>query len=151
MSDRALDLPTAAIATLRARSQITHALRQFFIEQGYWEVETPLLSTDVCVDLWLDPVAVPVGEGQPLRYLQTSPEFAMKRLLIAGAEAIYQFTKAVRGLERGPRHNPEFTMLEWYRVGDTDRDQMAFTESLVRHAVGSSGGDGSPSRYRSWF
>ena len=103
--------------------------------QGYWEVETPLLSSDVCVDLWLDPVAVPVGAGVPPRYLQTSPEFAMKRLLVAGADSIFQFTKAIRSLERGPRHNPEFTMLEWYRVGDNDRDQMALTESLVRQAV----------------
>jgi len=131
----ALDLPSAAIDTLKARSQVTQSIREFFIEQGYWEVETPLLSTDVCVDLWLDPVAVPVGAGQPVRYLQTSPEFAMKRLLIAGADAIFQFTKAIRSLERGPRHNPEFTMLEWYRTGDTDREQMAFTEALVRHAV----------------
>lgn len=129
------DLPSAAISTLQARSQLTHSIRQFFLSQGYWEVETPLLSSDVCVDLWLDPVAVPVGAGVPPRYLQTSPEFAMKRLLVAGADSIFQFTKAVRSLERGPRHNPEFTMLEWYRVGDTDHDQMAFTESLVRQAV----------------
>lgn len=130
-----LDQPTAKINTLQARARVTQSIRQFFIDRGYWEVETPLLSTDVCVDLWLDPLVVPVGPGQSPRYLQTSPEFAMKRLLIAGADAIYQITKAVRGLERGPRHNPEFTMLEWYRVGDTDREQMAFTESLVRHAV----------------
>lgn len=129
------DLPSAAISTLQARSQLTHSIRQFFLSQDYWEVETPLLSSDVCVDLWLDPVAVPVGPGVPPRYLQTSPEFAMKRLLVAGADSIFQFTKAIRSLERGPRHNPEFTMLEWYRVGDTDRDQMAFTEALVRQAV----------------
>ncbi len=129
------DLPSAPLRTLRARSQLTQSIRQFFIAQGYWEVETPLLSNDVCVDLWLDPVAVPVGAGVPPRYLQTSPEFAMKRLLVAGADSLFQFTKAVRSLERGPRHNPEFTMLEWYRVGDTDRDQMAFTEALVRQAV----------------
>lgn len=129
-----MSLPTASLATLRARASITHGLRSFFVSQGYWEVETPLISQDVCVDLWLDPVAVPVGAGQ-VRYLQTSPEFAMKRLLVAGAESIFQFTKAIRGLERGPRHNPEFTMLEWYRVGDSDRDQMRFTEALVRQAV----------------
>ncbi len=133
------DLPSAAVSTLQARSQLTQSIRQFFMTQGYWEVETPLLSSDVCVDLWLDPVAVPVGAGVPPRYLQTSPEFAMKRLLVAGADSIFQFTKAIRSLERGPRHNPEFTMLEWYRVGDTDRDQMALTEALVRHAVQAAG------------
>lgn len=129
-----MSLPTASLATLQARAALTHGLREFFISRGYWEVETPLISQDVCVDLWLDPVAVPVGAGQ-VRYLQTSPEFAMKRLLVAGAQAIFQFTKAIRSLERGPRHNPEFTMLEWYRVDDTDLDQMRFTESLVREAV----------------
>jgi lysyl-tRNA synthetase class 2 len=127
-------LPTASLKMLQARAALTQGLREFFIAQGYWEVETPLISQDVCVDQWLDPVAVPVGSGQ-VRYLQTSPEFAMKRLLVAGAEAIFQFTKAIRSLERGPRHNPEFTMLEWYRVGDTDQDQMNFTERLVRAAV----------------
>ena len=130
-----LDLPSVSLSMLRARSQFSQSIRQFFLAQGYWEVETPLLSSDVCVDLWLDPIAVPVGHGLPPRYLQTSPEFAMKRLLVAGADAIFQFAHAVRGLERSPRHNPEFTMLEWYRIGDTDRDQMAFTEALVRQAV----------------
>lgn len=132
--DSELDLPTARMETLQARAAVVRSIREFFDSQGYWEVETPLLSADVCVDRWLDPVAVPIGGGA-VRYLQTSPEFAMKRLLVAGAQSIYQFTKAVRSLERGPRHNPEFTMLEWYRVGDTDHDQMAFTEALVRHAV----------------
>lgn len=79
-----LDLPSAAIDTLKARRRVTQSVREFFIEHGYWEVETPLLSTDVCVDLWLDPVAVPVGAGQPVRHGTMSPEFAMKRLLIAG-------------------------------------------------------------------
>ena len=129
-----MSLPTASLSTLQARAALTHGLREFFVSQGYWEVETPLISQDVCVDLWLDPVAVPVGAGQE-RYLQTSPEFAMKRLLVAGAKSIFQFTKAIRSLERGPRHNPEFTMLEWYRVGDTNQDQMRFTEALVREAV----------------
>ena len=129
-----MPLPTASLATLKARSRVTQSLREFFRTQGYWEVETPLISQDVCVDLWLDPVAVPVGGGQ-VRYLQTSPEFAMKRLLVAGADAIFQFTKAIRSLERGPRHNPEFTMLEWYRVGDSHREQMQFTEALVRESL----------------
>jgi lysyl-tRNA synthetase class 2 len=129
-----MSLPTATLSTLQTRAALTRGLREFFVSQGYWEVETPLISQDVCVDLWLDPVAVPVGAGQ-VRYLQTSPEFAMKRLLVAGAKSIFQFTKAIRSLERGPRHNPEFTMLEWYRVGDTDQDQMRFTEALVREAV----------------
>src|SRR5439155_9970612 len=90
----------------------------------FWEVETPLLSHDVVVDRHLDPLAVTLfrdprrpEEGERL-WLQTSPEFGMKRLLAAGATAIYQITRAFRGGEIGPLHNPEFTMVEWYRVAD---------------------------------
>lgn len=123
-------LPTASTVALRHRAECLRALREVFERSGYWEVETPLLSADVCVDLWLDPVVVPVKGGR--RFLQTSPEFAMKRLLVAGADAIYQVTRAFRNEERGGLHNPEFTMVEWYRAGATYHDQMDFTESLAK-------------------
>jgi lysyl-tRNA synthetase class 2 len=95
----------------------------FFREQGFWEVETPLLSVDTVVDRYIEPIRVegplqvslPGNDGY---WLQTSPEFAMKRLLAAGADAIFQITRAFRRDELGPWHNPEFTMVEWYRVGD---------------------------------
>lgn len=123
-------------------------MRRFFDEQGYLEVETPLLSADATVDPNLDPFvakwapAGANGSGGQDRYLQTSPEFAMKRLLAAGATAIYQVTHAFRNGELGRLHNPEFTIVEWYRAGDTYFDQMRVTEQLVRCVLGET--DGSP-------
>lgn len=113
-------LPSATIADLRKRAELLGALRRFFSERGFWEVETPLLSADTVVDRHIEPieVRVPMGGGDGRFWLQTSPEFGMKRLLAAGAQAIYQVTRAFRAEERGERHNPEFTMVEWYRVGD---------------------------------
>jgi lysyl-tRNA synthetase class 2 len=128
--------PAASLATLHARAQLLQCVRRFFIERGYWEVETPLLSRDTCVDSWIDPVPVP----DPTRpdgtlYLQTSPEFAMKRLLAAGAEAIFQITRSFRRGESGRRHNLEFTIVEWYRTGRTHHDEMRLVEDLVRTAA----------------
>ena len=132
-------LPTATLFTLRHRARLLAAMRQFFDEAGYFEVETPLLSADIVVDAWLEPFVADwlpltsdwARDGSP-RYLQTSPEFAMKRLLAAGATAIYQLGKVFRNGEVGLRHNPEFTMLEWYRVGDDHHALMQLTETLVR-------------------
>lgn len=114
--------PTASWKNLRLRADLLRRLREFFAAHEFLEVETPVLSADTVVDRHLDPfcVEVPGGGGEPPQrlWLQTSPEFAMKRLLAAGGQAIYQVTRAFRLGERGPLHNPEFTMVEWYRVGD---------------------------------
>lgn len=128
---------------LRLRAHLMGALRRFFDERGYWEVDTPIMSRDVAVDAHLEPFTTgwsPAGttgdsQHQATLYLQTSPEFAMKRLLASGANAIYQLGHVMRNGERGTRHNPEFTMLEWYRTGDNHLDQMAFTEELVVFAI----------------
>lgn len=129
--------PTATIETLKRRAQVMMRIREFFQVHEYWEVETPLLSQDTVVDAYLDPFEVDIRDennktnGTRL-FLQTSPEFAMKRLLASGADRIFQISKAFRRGESGNQHNPEFTMLEWYAVGETYQQQMDFTESLVR-------------------
>lgn len=125
--------PTCDTQTLRLRAAALAAVRSFFTQQKYLEVETPLLSGDIVVDAHLEPFVVSQDESD--LYLQTSPEAGMKRLLAAGSGSIFQITKSFRKGEAGQRHNPEFTMIEWYGVGDSWRDQMAFTETLVRHVV----------------
>lgn len=117
-------LPAASLDMLRRRADLLKQVRRFFDDRGFLEVETPLLSHDTVVDRHLDPLPVTLfsdprqPEIGPKLWLQTSPEFGMKRLLAAGATAIYQVTKAFRGGEAGGLHNPEFTMVEWYRAGD---------------------------------
>ena len=116
--------PTASIEMLRRRSELTLAIHKFFQDQAFVHVETPLVSSDTVVDRHIDPVPILKSSftGSMLEdrtmWLQTSPEFAMKRLLSAGMDRIYQISKAFRQGEQGRRHNPEFTMLEWYRCGD---------------------------------
>ena len=116
--------PTARLEVLKLRSEMLQRSRQFFYERDFIEVETPTMSADTVVDRHLDPLSVilpddprAADDGRKL-WLQTSPEFCMKRLLAAGARAIFQITRAFRAGEQGPLHNPEFTMLEWYRSGD---------------------------------
>lgn len=128
-------LPTARIDVLQARARIFRIVREFFDSHGYWEVETPIISHDIVVDAHLNPfVTTPdnnLSTTERLMYLQTSPEFAMKRLLAAGADSIYQIGKVFRRGEAGRNHNPEFTMIEWYRVGSTYIEQMHFVEEMV--------------------
>lgn len=113
------------------------AIRRFFDERGVLEVETPILSHAGATDPNL--ISFRTGlhrPGQPDRaaplYLHTSPEFAMKRMLAAGIGSIYQICKAFRDEEDGRHHNPEFTLLEWYRVGFGLDDLIAETDALVR-------------------
>jgi len=126
-------LPTAPIENLRLRAALLEAVRAFFRDSGYLEVETPLLSADATIDQNLSPFVTRYLHGNSELYLQTSPEFAMKRLLAAGHTAIYQVTHAFRNGEIGRLHNPEYTIVEWYRVDDTYRQQMGVVEELVRH------------------
>ncbi len=138
-------LPSASLEMLAFRAVLLKRLRAFFDSRGFLEVETPLLSHDVVVDRHLDPLSVTLfadpREPQvgPKLWLQTSPEFAMKRLLVAGKGqlgAIYQVTRAFRGGEIGPLHNPEFTMVEWYRTGDDYAAGMQLLADLADEMLG---------------
>jgi lysyl-tRNA synthetase class 2 len=135
-------LPTAPWENLRLRAQLLRKVRQFFDAREFLEVETPILSADTVVDRHLDPFPVPLDDSPravpaPRRlWLQTSPEFGMKRLLVAGAKAIYQVTRAFRQGEQGPLHNPEFTMVEWYRVGDGMPEGMRLLGDLCDCLLG---------------
>ncbi len=118
-SDRqAIDFkPSCELAALKARAQLYAQIRQFFAERDVLEVETPILSQAAVTDVHLASVAVTrhiAGRAQR-HYLQTSPEFPMKRLLASGSGPIYQICKVFRDDEHGRKHNSEFTMLEWYR------------------------------------
>jgi len=128
-SNRADFQPTAELSTLQRRSKLLAQVRAFFDEHGFDEVETPVLSRDTVVDRYLFPIPVVVHDET--YWLQTSPEFHMKRLLAAGMNAIYQITRAFRNDENGPHHNLEFTLLEWYRTSWSTKDAIAFLGSLV--------------------
>ncbi len=131
----------ASTHRLRARAEMLARIRAFFAAAGVMEVETPILSHAGATDpalASLDVAATPVEAGAPpdrRLYLQTSPEFPMKRLLASGSGPIYQICKVFRGGERGRRHHPEFTLLEWYRPGWDDGRLMVEVADLVRAAL----------------
>lgn len=113
-------------------------LRNFFAQLDVLEVETPLLCQHTVTDIHLDPITAvhPTLDVKSQRYLQTSPEFAMKRLLAAGSGSIYQICKAFRADDTGAKHNPEFTLLEWYRAGFDHRQLMDELNQLNQHCFG---------------
>jgi elongation factor P--(R)-beta-lysine ligase len=130
--------PTADLARLRLRAEMLARVRGYFVATGALEVETPALVRAAVTDVHLESlrVADDALHGATAGYLQTSPEYAMKRLLCAGAPDIYQVCKVFRAGERGGRHNPEFTMLEWYRHGLDHHSLMRDVEALIRHVLG---------------
>lgn len=139
-------LPTASMERLQQRAAILKKIREFFDSRHFIEVETPILSHDIVVDRYIEPISVSARDILPnikcaddelLLWMQTSPEFGMKRLLAAGASAVYQITKAFRSGERGRLHNPEFTMLEWYRTGDDMLAGMNLLAELTCSLLGS--------------
>ena len=118
--------PSAPRSALVARQQLYRTIREYFYTHDVLEIETPLLSQAPVAD----PNITPMQSGQ--RWLHTSPEYAMKRLLCAGYGDIYQICKVFREGEAGKRHNPEFTMLEWYRMGWTHRQLMDEVADLLQ-------------------
>ncbi|MEO7917751.1 MAG: EF-P lysine aminoacylase EpmA [Dokdonella sp.] len=129
--------------SLRLRAKLYNSVRQFFAERDVLEVETPMLSmagnTEPNIDSFSTPFSGHVGAGIRERWLRTSPEHAMKRLLAGGVGDCYELGRVFRNGEAGGRHNPEFTMLEWYRLG-WDHHQLALeTVELVTAALGSLG------------
>jgi lysyl-tRNA synthetase class 2 len=105
--------------------------RAFFEHRGVLEVETPILSAAAVSDPQIESLATQIAGLPGRRYLCPSPEYAMKRLLAAGSGDIYQICKVFRDAERGRWHNPEFTMIEWYRVGLDDTALMNEVEALI--------------------
>ena len=129
--------PSAALATLRARAELLGRIRGFFADRDILEVETPLLCNAGVTDPAIEPLTVERGLSIAApRFLQTSPEYAMKRLLASCGQPIFQLARAFRDGEAGARHNPEFTLLEWYRPGFDHHELMAELGELVCHCIG---------------
>jgi elongation factor P--(R)-beta-lysine ligase len=131
--------PTADIHALRLRAELYATIRAFFAGRAVLEVETPILSMAGNTDANIESFALEFSgrtEGAPrTRWLRTSPEFPLKRLLAAGVGDCYELGRVFRNGEAGGRHNPEFTMLEWYRVGWDHRRLIDETVALVHAAL----------------
>ncbi|MCF7751473.1 EF-P lysine aminoacylase GenX [Bacillus subtilis subsp. subtilis] len=128
------------IAALRQRAALNALIRAFFAAREVLEVETPILSaagnTEPNIDSFHTRFSGHVDAGNPQRWLRTSPEYPLKRLLAAGVGDCYELGRVFRNGEAGGRHNPEFTMLEWYRVGWDHHRLIEETVALVRAALG---------------
>ena len=129
--------PTASIAVLRRRAEALAVVRDFFCARNVLEVETPAIVNSPVSDVNLGSVRVEMsGRAGGTLFLHTSPEYAMKRLLAAGSGDIYQLCHVFRGAERGRQHNPEFTLLEWYRLGFSLEQLMDEVAMLVQSLLG---------------
>lgn len=131
--------PSASLEILKLRARMLERIRAFFARRGVLEVETPCLSHAAATDPHLASLATRyTGPGHApgtTLYLHTSPEFAMKRLLAGGSGPIYQICHVFRDGESGRLHNPEFTLLEWYRLGGDHHALMEEVDELVRDAL----------------
>lgn len=125
--------PSAGVDELRARATLLAEVRTFLSSRGVLEVDTPLLGRFAITDPNIELFEVTTPDG--MRFLQSSPEYAMKRLLASGTGDIFQLGKVFRSSEHGSRHNPEFVMLEWYRLDWTHSQLMREVAELVTHIL----------------
>lgn len=132
--------PTASMSALKARAQVIQTVRTFLTNRGVLEVDTPILGKYTTTDRHIHSLTthcfVPGNASLQKRFLQTSPEFAMKRLLAAGSGPIFQMGKAFRQDPHGRQHNPEFTLLEWYRPGFDHHRLMQEVADLLQLVLG---------------
>lgn len=141
--------PTAGLANLRLRAMLLARAREYFAASGALEVDTPILVRRAVTDVHLESFEVLAASGTRAGFLHTSPEYAMKRLLCAGAPDIYQVARVFREGERGRLHNPEFTMIEWYRLGIDHHALMDDVERLL-HYMFAGLVEAAPSRHLSY-
>ena len=138
-------LPTTTHEARVARAELLRTIREFFYARNVLEVDTPLLSNGTVTDEHLDAFDTQfnfASSGKPTTlYLQTSPEYAMKRLLCADSGSIYQVCKAFRHEGEGRWHNPEFTMLEWYRLGFDHFALMDEVDALLQETLNTASAD----------
>jgi lysyl-tRNA synthetase class 2 len=128
--------PTASLMQLQARAKLYQKIREFFIERHVLEVETPILSQGSVPEPMIAPFLTHYhGVKKTTLFLQTSPELPMKRLLAAGSGAIYQITKVFRDGESGRWHNPEFSMLEWYRPDYSAQQLIQEVDALLQYVL----------------
>ncbi len=123
--------PTASLSALRHRAAMLTRLREFLAARNVLEVETPILSAGAVSDPQIESLETRVAGIAGHLFMRPSPEYSMKRLLASGSGDIYQVGKVFRDEERGRWHNPEFTLIEWYRVGFDDAALMDEVEELV--------------------
>jgi len=127
--------PAASLAVIRARAAMLARARAWFAAEQVLEVQTPLLSASAASEPQVESIVVQPSHRESM-YLQTSPEYPMKRLLAAGAGDCYQICTVFRDWESGRLHNPEFTMLEWYRTGFSVAELQRDVDRLVRTVIG---------------
>jgi len=129
--------PGAGVETLRRRAALLETARTFFLERGVMEVETPVVLSHTVTDVQIDSLRLDAASGG--RWLQTSPEYPMKRLLAAGSGDIFQVCRVFRAGEHSRLHNPEFTMIEWYRLGMDLSQVMDETAALAARLLEAGG------------
>ena len=134
-----MQLTDSRRAALQLRARVNATIRAFFADRGVLEVETPVLSaagnTEPNIDSFTTAFSGHASAGARTRWLRTSPEYPLKRLLAAGLGDCYELGRVFRNGEAGGRHNPEFTMLEWYRVGWDHQRLSGETVELVRQLL----------------